>query len=59
MLSPVKTNRDGPHFHLKRAFCLQKCASKRLKCPYITTLFRKFNVIRWSDPIETLLPAND
>jgi hypothetical protein len=36
-------------FSLKRAIELRKPVSKRWKRPYITTLRRKINVMRWSD----------
>jgi hypothetical protein len=39
----------GHRFSLKRAFGLRKPASKRFYTPNITTLFRKINVICWSD----------
>ena len=39
----------GHRLSLKRAFGLQKPASKRFYTPNITALFRKINVIWWSD----------
>ena len=40
---------SGHRFSLQRAFSLRKAASKRYYTPNITTLFRKINVIGWSD----------